>query len=326
MLEKQLVASLENMANNKETALHKILAESRGDPGNRYWPYDVLGEGAFGKVMVATDTHEHGKRVAIKSLHKEAITKESDLILGEIRNHKLCKHPNIVEFHKLYHFHGTFWMVMECVDGMDALDLMRKSTLPPESIAFISKEVLQALLYMHETLNIIHRDVKPPNVLVSFQGDIKLADFGVSIRASEEKKLGVGTRIFLAPETLRSTDYSFLVDIWSLGISVYVLAERKSPYSGLVKDGFEKYDLIKKNEHTPIISSAHPQNMRNFVHHCLLEVNKRPTAKRLLTHPWLSTSYTRNQMACLIQSINKKPMQDNYMDYYMGVILPQCKN
>ena len=316
-------------------ALAKLLALSEGDPGNRYWQYDSLGEGSFGKVVKAVDNtndtknnkNKHGGTVAIKIIKDDVLMKKTNWLITEVNNHKLCNHPNIVRFYDLHHFSNTVWMVMECVNGMDAYNLMLKTVIKPPAIAYIARQVLHALEYLHTSLKLLHRDIKPANLLISNDGHVKVADFGLSIKDCETKKIGVGTQTYLAPEMLRGPNYSCPIDVWALGICIFVLAERQFPYTDKSRTRNEKYDLIKENKHTPIMSQHHPQHMRSFVFYCLKEENCRPSAKKLLTHPWISTSCTRTDMASVIHvaANGQQICKDNHLDYYAGITLPSCK-
>ena len=307
--------------------LQLLLNFSNGDPGDRFWYYDVLGEGSFGKVVKGEDSELRRQRVAIKIIREEVLMTDTSLILNEVRNQRVCWHPNIVMHYGVFDFPGELWMVLEYVNGMDAEQLVSNTNLQPPTIAFIVKKVLLALNYLH-TKEILHRDIKPANLLISYDGQVKVADFGLSIKASEKKALGAGTASFLAPDTLRSPNYSFPVDIWALGISIYVFAERKYPYDHICKTKNQKYAIIENNRHTPRLSHHQPQHMRDFVSHCLQEENRRPAANQLLAHPWLCSSCTENEMACLMQKIRTGDQSpddtDNYINYYSGITLPNA--
>ena len=308
--------------------LDQLLALSSGDPGNRYWPYDTLGKGTFGEVIKAVDSNtnnnRHGDTVAIKIMKDDILMTKTSWIIREVENHKLCNHPNIVRFYGLHDFSNTVWMVMECVRGMDVRRLVLRTILKPPEIAYITQQVLHALDYLHTGLNLLHRDIRPHNILINHEGDVKIADFGLSIKNSEKKTIGVGAQSYLAPEMLRSHYYSYPVDIWAVGITIYVLAERKLPYTDKPRTRNEKYLLIRENKHTPLLTEYHPQNMRSFVFHCLKE-ECRPSAKKLLTHPWIATSCTRNDMAKLINvATNGQHIYPfaNHLEYYAGITLP----
>ena len=309
--------------------INELYAECSDDPGNRYWVYDTLGEGAFGKVVKADDTKRRNEKVAIKIIREEVLAKNSTLILNEVRIHRLCRHPNIVQFHAVHHIPGNVWIVMECVDGIEANKLKRKANLDPSILAFITKEVLIALDYLHSRRKIIHRDIKPANILISQHGHVKVADLGLSVEEKQKtKQMGIGSPVYIAPDVLRSPNYSFTVDIWSLGISVFVLAERRYPYRNLTKDKAQLYNIIKNNDHTPSISSHHPQHMQAFVNSCLAEENSRPTAKQLLSHPWIRSSSTRSDMGNLVRNIyygNQSSKIESQIDYYARITLPTCK-
>ena len=259
---------------------------SKGDPSSRFRACKRLGTGGFGDVWKASDTKTSGV-VAIKMIKASTGTNDLERILNEIEILKDCQgNPNITRFLDLFMFRDQPWIVMECVDGLDMQAVFQRMELNPSHVAYVCKEILKALRFLHTQLHVIHRDIKPANILVSKSGHIKLTDFGVSIEASSTLTMGVGTRWFIAPEVLTSTDYSFGVDIWSLGMTIYVLTERKKPYDGTMAKP-ELKAIIASRKHIPSLSNMRPGNMKAFYDSCVEEPEFRPTASRLRRHSWL---------------------------------------
>jgi serine/threonine protein kinase len=171
-------------------------------------------------------------------------------------------------------------------------------------IAYITKGVVGALAFMHSELNIIHCDIKPENILISQAGQVKVADLGLSCKNSDQDKgHGKGTLHYMAPEVVNSGQYSYEVDIWSVGITVFALAEGALPYYRVARDNDELRTIISKSVHTPKLPKRYPEIMRFFVQCCLLHESSRPAAKQLLTHPWLLNACSQEDMAHLMKLI-----------------------
>lgn len=186
-----------------------------------------LGEGAGGVVYVATDLRNNEK-CAIK------VSPLSDLnnIKNEIAMHALSRHPNIVEYKETFSHEDSLWIVLEYMEGGALTDVLGRNIKWQEShIAYVCREMLKGLAFMHRNHR-LHRDIKSDNVLVDFEGRVKLADFGfaVGLTAEEDKRKSVvGTPYWMAPELIRGLEYDFKVDVWSLGITAIEMAEGEPP-------------------------------------------------------------------------------------------------
>lgn len=113
--------------------------------------------------------------------------------------------------------------------------IMNKSSLSEAQIAYIIKEILNGVAYLH-TLNRLHRDIKSDNILYNLQGEIKISDFGFSTQITVDEILKtsmIGTPSWMAPEIVAGEAYSNKVDIWAIGVLMYELAEKKLPFSGI---------------------------------------------------------------------------------------------
>ena len=263
-----------------------------------------IGMGSFGDVLKAEDRHTN-RAVAMKAMPAFPDTKGLKLMLTEVNTLKACgKHPNIVHFYGLYMEEDTLYLAMEYINGMDAFKLTMEAEILPPHIAYITKAVVGALAFIHGELNIIHCDIKPDNILISQTGEVKVADFGLSSANSDkEKGKRKGSLHYMSPEVMNSDQYSYEVDVWSVGVSVFVLAEGVFPYDRITRESSEVCRIISNALHKPKLPKSYPQKMRSFVQCCLRHKSSRPEAKQLLTHPWLLNACSQENMAHLMKLI-----------------------
>ena len=201
-----------------------------------YEMLDTLGEGIFGVVKLGL-YKKTKERVAIKII-KKASAKPTDieLVRTEIDIMKLCHHPNIVRL--LDHFENAeyIFIVMEYISGGDLATYMtqHKHTMTEEHASHLIYQIALGIKYLHQ-FGIVHRDLKPENIMLtdaSEHGKVKIMDFGLSkIMGSKEKSVeGFGTLTFVAPEVLVRTPYNKEIDIWSLGVILYLMLSGVLPF------------------------------------------------------------------------------------------------
>jgi serine/threonine protein kinase len=192
-----------------------------------------IGEGAAGEVYMAI--HNKAKqKVAIKKM--EVNSENMKLLTTEISIMKTSHHENVVNYLDSYMVgKKQLWVVMEFMQGgclTDVLEAFDTVQMDEAQIAYLSRESLKALSYIHN-LHRIHRDIKSDNVLLGADGSVKLADFGYAAQLTkkqQKRNTVVGTPYWMAPELIRGHDYGTKVDIWSLGIMVMEMAEGEPPY------------------------------------------------------------------------------------------------
>jgi serine/threonine protein kinase len=201
----------------------------------------VIGRGGMSVVWLAW--HEGMKKdVAVKVLNQEAAQSGLDIrqFMQETRIMTELSHPNIVKGYESDCTNdGRYFFVMEYVDGYTFNDFIEKKTVLPESDALIiTQAVADALEYAWQTMKIIHCDIKPDNIMVSSNGDIKLADFGLCEIYSEKpyssitKEEILGTPAYMSPEQILAPDkLDFRTDIYSLGASLYHLVTKNTLFS-----------------------------------------------------------------------------------------------
>ncbi|KAM3869332.1 serine/threonine-protein kinase TAO1-like isoform 1-T1 [Diretmus argenteus] len=259
------------------------------DPEKLFSDLREIGHGSFGAVYFARDVRTN-EVVAIKKMSyngKQSNEKWQDII-KEVKFLQRIRHPNSIEYKGCYLREHTAWLVMEyCLGSASDLLEVHKKPLQEMEIAAITHGALQGLAYLHSH-NMIHRDVKAGNILLTEPGQVKLADFGSASIASPANSF-VGTPYWMAPEVILAMDegqYDGKVDVWSLGITCIELAERKPPLFNM--NAMSALYHIAQNESPTLQSSEWTDYFRNFIDSCLQKIPQdRPHSDDMLGHAFL---------------------------------------
>ncbi|KAK2881018.1 hypothetical protein Q8A67_018286 [Cirrhinus molitorella] len=273
------------------------------DPEKLFSDLREIGHGSFGAVYFARDVRT-SEVVAIKKMSysgKQSNEKWQDII-KEVKFLQRIKHPNSIEYKGCYLREHTAWLVMEyCLGSASDLLEVHKKPLQEMEIAAITHGALQGLAYLHSH-NMIHRDIKAGNILLTEPGQVKLADFGSASIASPANSF-VGTPYWMAPEVILAMDegqYDGKVDIWSLGITSIELAERKPPLFNM--NAMSALYHIAQNESPTLQSSEWTDYFRNFVDSCLQKLPQdRPNSEELLKHAFVQRQRPESVLIDLIQ-------------------------
>lgn len=206
------------------------------DSIGRYQIKSLLGKGGFGSVVLAFD-QQLDRQVAIKFPHKslELDQQEIDLQLHEARTIAKLDHPNIIPVHDVGTSDGyPFYLVAKYVAGKDLAQRMRESKIEYEDVARIVAEIADALDYSHQK-GIVHRDVKPSNILVGDDGHMYLVDFGLAVGAQgfAGALLFAGTPAYMSPEQASGEVHELdgRSDLFSLGVVLYEMLTGSRPFS-----------------------------------------------------------------------------------------------
>ncbi|OON15664.1 kinase domain protein [Opisthorchis viverrini] len=189
-----------------------------------------LGKGNGGVVSQVRHI-KTGLIVAKKNIHLEIKPKVRAQIIRELKVLHDCNSPYIVGYYGAFFADGDISLCMEYMNG-GSLDvvLQHAGRIPEPIVAKFLYSVLKGLVYLGQTLHIIHRDVKPSNILVKRNGEVKLCDFGVSGQLTDSLANSfVGTRSYMAPERLTGEQYNILSDVWSVGLSLVELVTGRYP-------------------------------------------------------------------------------------------------
>ncbi|HEX6444253.1 MAG TPA: protein kinase [Streptosporangiales bacterium] len=202
----------------------------------RYRLEEQIGSGGMGVVWRATDLTE-GRSVAIKRGHTPGDERSRRKTEREAKIAASLHHPNIVELYDVVADGDDRWLIMEYVPSRSLAALVETGgRLPPGQVARLGTQLASALAAVHAQ-GVVHRDVKPGNVLVTDDGDAKLADFGISraiwseVTAPDTGSL-IGTPEYMAPEVAQGGDPTAASDVFSLGATLYCAVEGRSPFGG----------------------------------------------------------------------------------------------
>ncbi|XP_059902455.1 STE20-like kinase b [Gadus macrocephalus] len=255
-----------------------------------------LGDGAFGKVYKAQNK-QTGVLAAAKVIDTKTEEELEDYMV-EIEILASCDHHNIVKLLDAFYYDSKLWILIEFCGGgaVDAVMLELERPLTEPQIRVVCRQTLQALLYLHNN-KIIHRDLKAGNILLSINGDVKLADFGVSAKNTktlQRRDSFIGTPYWMAPEvvmceTSKDRPYDYKADIWSLGVTLIELAQveppnhEMNPMRVLLKIAkAEPPTLMQPSRWSPAFS--------DFLRRCLdKNVDNRWSTAQLLQHPFVSS-------------------------------------
>ena len=202
----------------------------------RYQVVRKLGAGGMANVYLAED-QELGRRVAIKILNDRHANDEQfvERFRREAKNAAALSHPNIVSIYDRGEAEGTYYIAMEFLEGRSLKELIVQRGPAPVTVSVeYARQILSALRFAHRH-GIVHRDIKPHNVLVDSEGRVKVTDFGIArAGVSEMTEAGsiVGTAQYLSPEQARGTDVDQRSDLYSLGIVLYELLTGTLPFTG----------------------------------------------------------------------------------------------
>jgi serine/threonine protein kinase len=265
-----------------------------GRPEELFELLEQLGKGSFGSVYKARH-RPSGTIVAVKVI---PLTGEDEDGLEDMRREiallQECVHPNVVRYFGSFMGDDYLWIVMEHCGGGSVRDVLdaTKSPLNEPQIAYVVGEALKGLVYLHSVYK-LHRDIKCSNILLTDDGFVKLADFGVAARLTRtmsKRETFTGTPHWMAPEVIQESRYDGKVDVWALGVSAMEMAEVNPPRHDVHP---MRVIFMITAEPAPALREAErwSDSFKNFVQRCLQkDARKRPDAAELLPHGFLQSS------------------------------------
>uniref|UniRef100_A0A8C6U9K8 non-specific serine/threonine protein kinase n=1 Tax=Neogobius melanostomus TaxID=47308 RepID=A0A8C6U9K8_9GOBI len=287
------------------------------NPNDQWEIVGELGDGAFGKVYKAKNK-ETGVLAAAKVIETKSEEELEDYMV-EIDILAKCDHCYIVKLLDAFYYENNLWIMIEFCPGgaVDATMLELDRGLTEPQIKVVCRQMLEALVYLH-SMKIIHRDLKAGNILLMLDGDIKLADFGVSAKNTktlQRRDSFIGTPYWMAPEvvmceTMKDAPYDYKADIWSLGITLIELAQIEPPHHEL--NPMRVLLKIAKSE-PPTLDQPYKWSpeFNDFLRKSLdKSTEMRPTATQLLEHPFVRSVDSNRPLRELVAEAKAEVMDE----------------
>ncbi|XP_034248799.1 dual specificity mitogen-activated protein kinase kinase 6 isoform X2 [Thrips palmi] len=262
-----------------------------------------LGRGAYG--IVEKMRHIPSQTImAVKRIAATVNTQEQKRLLMDLDiSMRSSDCPYTVQFYGALFREGDVWICMEVMDmSLDKFYTRafgHQRSIPEDILGKITVAVVNALHYLYSRLRVIHRDVKPSNILINRRGEVKMCDFGISgyLVDSVAKTIDAGCKPYMAPERIdpsgNPSHYDIRSDVWSLGISLLELATGKFPYTTWGTP-FEQLKQVVKDDPPRLPSGRFTCEFEDFIEQCLQKTyTARPNYNQLLEHPFCKTHAER---------------------------------
>ena len=300
-----------------------------------------IGQGAFGKVNLGLNVLT-GRVVAIKSFKTTPIKKfqhRMKKIQYETELMKRFNHKNITKILEVFNDEEYMLIIMEYINGGNLFSFVKKRRKLSEKMAkFLFRQIILGIQHIHSK-NVVHRDIKLENILIDFDNNVKICDFGIGKVLENEDELlydKCGTPMYMAPEIILANDDNgykgFPVDIWSSGITLYIMLSGSLPFNIKNKNNNkedmalnsikDKNNIFLQNQ----IINVKPKEIENISIEAknllkgLLNKNpsKRLTCSQILNHPWLKHSNNNMDSLNLFTKAELTMMSKTYIDYRKG--------
>jgi mitogen-activated protein kinase kinase 1 len=255
---------------------------------------ELLGSGISG--MVRKIYHQKtGKAYAVKIMTLENGDEFLCKKLVELKTLHASRHANIVDFYGAFYLHGSLYFILEFMDFGTIGDLIKKvGAVNEDALGRIAGGILSGLQYLHHTLHLIHRDIKPQNILLNRQGEVKLTDFGVSgeiANTAAFAKTFVGTVKYMSPSRIKGSPHNAKSDIWSFGLVILECALGRYPYGDDVISNYFHFLQMVVTVPAPIPEAGvFSDAFTAFIALCLeKEEGKQVDSNVLVEHPWIKS-------------------------------------
>uniref|UniRef100_A0A674MGC1 Serine/threonine-protein kinase DCLK2 n=1 Tax=Takifugu rubripes TaxID=31033 RepID=A0A674MGC1_TAKRU len=290
-----------SLDNHQEESTNQLSPEVNGNiyqPASaildRYKVGNVIGDGNFAVVRACVE-RSTGKEFALKIIDKVKCAGKEHLIENEVAVLRKVKHPNIIMLMEEVDTSSELYLVMELIKGGDLFDAITSSARYTEKDASVMVSNLAAALRYLHGISIVHRDVKPENLLVFEYPDgtksLKLGDFGLATVVEGPLFTVCGTPTYVAPEIIAEAGYGLKVDIWAAGIITYILLCGFPPFRSESNQQEDLFDQILRGQVD--FPSPYWDNVTDSAKELIgkmLQVNveARHTAQDVLSHPWVT--------------------------------------
>ena len=296
-----------------------FLASSQSNISMRWQQGKFIGGGTFGQVYLAVNL-DSGEELAVKEIRFQDLTSAPHLvktIRDEMKVMEMLRHDNIVQYYGIEVHRDKVYIFEEYCSGGSLANLLEHGRIEDEIVIQVyALQMLSGLIYLHAE-NVVHRDIKPDNILLDSQGTIKYVDFGAAkVLAKNQKTLAsrsrvpgapskgpdgvpgapeanslTGTPMYLSPETVKGERRGKMgaMDVWAVGCVILECATGKRPWSNLDNEWAIMFTIGIAEQHPPLPSEQELSPLGiDFIRQCLdIDPEKRPTAADLMNHPWI---------------------------------------
>ncbi|XP_034100280.1 dual specificity mitogen-activated protein kinase kinase 6 [Drosophila nasuta] len=263
-----------------------------------------LGRGAYG-IVEKMRHRQTGTVLAVKRIPMTVNYREQQRLIMDLDiSMRSSDCPYTVHFYGAMYREGDVWICMEVMNT--SLDkfypkvFKNKQTMEETVLGKIAMSVVSALHYLHAQLRVIHRDVKPSNILINRSGQVKICDFGISgyLVDSVAKTIDAGCKPYMAPERIdpqgNPAQYDIRSDVWSLGISMIEMATGQYPYNKW-RTPFEQLRQVVEDDPPRLTAGSFSPEFESFIATCLQkEYTARPNYEQLLQHSFIVEHLQRN--------------------------------
>jgi serine/threonine protein kinase/formylglycine-generating enzyme required for sulfatase activity len=273
---------------------------------------EKLGQGGMGVVYLAEDT-KLDRKVAIKFLPKHIAGSADERKRFEIEAKAAAalNHPNIATIHAIEHVDDEMFIVMEYIEGMELKEKLKAGLLDVDDALKLAQQIARGLEAAHEK-NIIHRDVKSTNIMITDKGQVKIMDFGLAkvrggIELTKEQST-IGTAAYMSPEQARGDKVDQRSDLWSFAIVVYEMLTGKLPFRGDY-DQAVIYSILNEDPQPPnMINPQIPDVLNDVVLQTLAkDPHARPSSATEMLQKFESVGSTLNGTKISVLQILRKP-------------------